>query len=100
MDTGHRMATEGTGSTPAHADHDRHAGHSVAMFRDKFWLTFALTIPVLVWSGDPQHWLGYAAPVFPGSALIPPVLGTIVFLYGGWCSCAVPGRSSPTASPG
>jgi len=26
--------------------HDRHAGHSVAMFRDKFWLTFALTIPV------------------------------------------------------
>ena len=53
------------------------------MFRDKFWLTFALTIPILIWSGDPQHWLGYAAPVFPGSTLIPPVLGTIVFLYGG-----------------
>ena len=66
-----------------HQNHDRHAGHSVAMFRDKFWLTFALTIPILIWSGDPQHWLGYAAPVFPGSTLIPPVLGTIVFLYGG-----------------
>jgi P-type Cu2+ transporter len=63
--------------------HDRHAGHSVAMFRDKFWLTFGLTIPVLVWSGDPQHWLGYSAPVFPGSTLIPAILGTIVFLYGG-----------------
>ncbi len=63
--------------------HDRHAGHSVAMFRDKFWLTFALTIPVLVWSGDPQHWLGYSALVFPASTLIPAVLGTIVFLYGG-----------------
>ena len=24
------------------AAHDRHAGHSVAMFRDKFWLSFAL----------------------------------------------------------
>ena len=30
----------------AHGSHDRHAGHSVAMFRDKFWLSFALTIPV------------------------------------------------------
>ena len=67
----------------AHATHDRHEGHSVAMFRDKFWLSLALTIPVLIWSGDPQHWLGYAAPVLPGSALIPPVLGTIVFVYGG-----------------
>ena len=53
------------------------------MFRDKFWLSLALTIPVLIWSGDPQHWLGYSAPVFSGSALIPPVFGTIVFVYGG-----------------
>jgi Cu2+-exporting ATPase len=66
-----------------HSTHDRHAGHSVAMFRDKFWLSLALTIPVVLWSRDPQTWLGYAAPTFPGSALIPPVLGTLVFLYGG-----------------
>ena len=63
--------------------HDRHAGHSVAMFRDKFWLTLALTLPVIVWSADPQRCLGYAAPVFPGSTLVPAVLGTIVFGYGG-----------------
>jgi len=63
--------------------HDKHAGHSVAMFRDKFWLSLALTIPVIVWSQDPQEWLGYAAPAFPGSDWIPPVLGTIVFVYGG-----------------
>ncbi len=63
--------------------HDRHEGHSVAMFRDKFWLSLALTVPVLIWSGDTQHWLGYTAPVFPGSVFIPPVFGTIVFLYGG-----------------
>ena len=30
------------------AGHDRHAGHSVAMFRDKFWLSLALTIPVIL----------------------------------------------------
>ena len=63
--------------------HDRHAGHSVAMFRDKFWLCFALTIPVVFWSTDVQHWLGYRAPSFPGSKFIPAILGTIVFVYGG-----------------
>src|SRR6266478_5423059 len=63
--------------------HDRHAGHSVAMFRDKFWLSFALTIPVVFWSTDVQHWLGYTAPSFPGSKFIPAILGTIVFVYGG-----------------
>jgi Cu2+-exporting ATPase len=66
-----------------HAGHDRHAGHSVAMFRDKFWLSFALTTPVVFWSTDVQHWLGYTAPSFPGSKLIPPILGTVVFFYGG-----------------
>jgi P-type Cu2+ transporter len=63
--------------------HERHAGHSVAMFRDKFWLSLALTIPVVFWSTDVQHWLGYTAPSFPGSRFIPAILGTIVFVYGG-----------------
>jgi Cu2+-exporting ATPase len=53
------------------------------MFRDKFWLSVALTIPAVVWSAEIQHWLGYKAPMFPGSQFIPAVLGTIVFLYGG-----------------
>jgi Cu2+-exporting ATPase len=66
-----------------HGSHDRHAGHSVAMFRDKFWLSFALTIPVVFWSPDVQHWLGYTAPSFPGSKFIPAILGTVVFVYGG-----------------
>jgi Cu2+-exporting ATPase len=73
---GHKMSD-------MHGSHDRHAGHSVAMFRDKFWLSFALTIPVVVWSTDVQHWLGYTAPSFPGSKFIPAILGTVVFVYGG-----------------
>ena len=82
----HQMTMPGSnghGQMVMPATHDRHAGHSVAMFRDKFWLTFALTIPVIVWSADPQHWLGYRAPSFPGSDLLPAVLGTVVFVYGG-----------------
>ncbi len=66
-----------------HGTHDRHAGHSVAMFRDKFWLSFALTIPIVFWSPDVQHWLGYTAPRFPGSQFIPAILGTVVFVYAG-----------------
>src|SRR6266853_1791272 len=63
--------------------HDRHAGHSVAMFRDRFWLSFTLTIPTVIWSPEVQHWLGYTATSFPGSRFIPAILGTIVFVYGG-----------------
>jgi P-type Cu2+ transporter len=66
-----------------HQGHDRHTGHSVAMFRDKFWLSFALTIPTVIWSSEVQHWLEYTAPSFPGSRFIPAILGTIVFVYGG-----------------
>src|SRR5260370_24909383 len=55
----------------------------VAMFRDKFWLSFALTIPVVFWSTDVQHWFGYRAPSFPGSSLIAPILGTVIFVYCG-----------------
>jgi Cu2+-exporting ATPase len=53
------------------------------MFRDKFWLSLALTIPVVFWSTDVQHWLGYTAPSFPGSGFIPAIFGTVVFVYGG-----------------
>jgi P-type Cu2+ transporter len=53
------------------------------MFRDKFWLSLLLTIPVLIWSPDFQEWLGYTAPTFPGSEYIPALFGTIIFLYGG-----------------
>jgi Cu2+-exporting ATPase len=53
------------------------------MFRDRFWLSLLLTIPVIVWSADPQMWLGYTAPQFPGSEWIPAALGTVVFVYGG-----------------
>jgi Cu2+-exporting ATPase len=60
-----------------------HEGHSVAMFRDRFGLCLLLTLPVLVWSPDLQEWLGYAAPSFPGADVIPALLGTIIFVYGG-----------------
>src|SRR5215831_8152759 len=67
----------------AHSGHDQRTGHSVAMFRDKFWLSLALTLPVVFWSSEVQHWLGYRAPSFPESRLIPAILGSIIFAYSG-----------------
>jgi Cu2+-exporting ATPase len=67
----------------AHEGHDAHAGHDPELFRRQFWIVLLLTIPVVVWSHDVQSWLGYTAPVFPGSTLVPAFFGTIVFVYGG-----------------
>ena len=50
------------------------------MFRDRFWWTLALTIPVVLLSEDVQEWFGYTVPAFPGSALLPAILGWKVVL--------------------
>ncbi|MGH8899060.1 MAG: heavy metal translocating P-type ATPase [Egibacteraceae bacterium] len=64
----------------------RHGGHGdhAAMFRDRFWTSLLVAIPVVVYSETVQHLLSFHPPAFPGSAMIPPVLGTVVFVYGGW----------------
>ncbi|MDR6505670.1 heavy metal translocating P-type ATPase [Arthrobacter oryzae] len=63
--------------------HGQHAGHSTAMFKNRFWLALALSVPVVYFSPMVGHILGYMPPMFPGSSWIPPILGTVIFLYGG-----------------
>jgi P-type Cu2+ transporter len=85
----HQMSHDGHdsmvhGSTGgAHGGHDKHAGHSVGMFRDKFWISLLLTIPTLIWGHMLQRAFGYSPPAVPGARWIPAVFGTAVFLYGG-----------------
>ncbi|MEJ1178599.1 MULTISPECIES: heavy metal translocating P-type ATPase [unclassified Pseudarthrobacter] len=78
-------ASTGHSTQDAHTVHTsgQHAGHSTAMFKNRFWTALALSIPVVYFSPMVGHLLGYMPPVFPGSAWIPPVLGTVIFLYGG-----------------
>jgi Cu2+-exporting ATPase len=66
-----------------HHEPDKHAGHSPGMFRDRFWLSLALSAPVIFFSEMIQEWFGYTAPSFTGSDWIAPVLGTVIFVYGG-----------------
>jgi len=86
--TGHDAAT-------GHAGHgdagDGHAGHGnadhgdhVTQFRDRFWISLLLAVPVVVFSEMLGHLLGYTPPSFPGSALVSPAFGTVLFFYGGW----------------
>src|SRR5215471_15740714 len=84
--TGHaHLAHDDAGADHGVGGHDKHAGHSVEMFRQKFWGTLLLSIPTIIWAPMIQHWFGYEAPGGPvASRWIPAVFGTLVFGYGGW----------------
>ncbi len=66
-----------------HAGHDKHAGHDPETFRRRFWLTLALTIPLVATSHMLMEWLGYSVHL-PLMGWFGPVLGSIVFWWGGW----------------
>lgn len=70
-----------------HAGHQQHGGHGghgdhVAQFRRLFWINLIIGIPVVVFSPMFGHLLGYTVP---GWALwISPLLGTLMYFWGGW----------------
>ncbi|WP_279165407.1 heavy metal translocating P-type ATPase [Thermus scotoductus] len=72
-----------SGEHASHTGHDKHAGHTPEMFRDRFFVSLLLTLPILYFSEQLQDWFGYRAAQFPGSAWVNPVLGTILYFYGG-----------------
>ena len=66
----------------SHAGHDKHAGHDPAMFRRLFWWNLLLAIPVIVFSHMVQEWFGYSIDA-SWAAWVSPVIGTVIFLWGG-----------------
>ena len=89
-DTDHRAAhTTATaqdhhaGAGARHEGHDKHAGHDPEMFRRRFWLTLALTIPLVITSHMVMNWFNYSVDL-PLMDWYGPVLGSIVFWWGGW----------------
>ncbi len=70
-----------------HAGNGGHAGHGadhVARFRRLFWINLLLAIPVIGFSSMFAMLLGYPLPDFPGVNWIAPVIGTIMYFWGGW----------------
>ncbi|MBZ0291656.1 MAG: copper-translocating P-type ATPase [Anaerolineae bacterium] len=72
-----------------HKEHQGHGGHGVdhtgheMMFRNRFWVSLILTIPVLLFSPMIQEWFGFSMPEFIGSNLIGPGFAIVIFFYGG-----------------
>jgi Cu2+-exporting ATPase len=76
--------THGRHETLAMSNHDRHAGHSVAMFRNRFWMSLVVTIPILASGHMLRSLTGLHPPELPGSSWLLPLLGTPLYFYGGW----------------
>ena len=78
--TGHPDNTE----HPDHAGHGDHAGHAghVERFRRLFWINLLLAVPVVAFSPMFAMILGYSVP--DGATWIAPLLGSVMFFWGGW----------------
>jgi Cu2+-exporting ATPase len=80
----HTQHTDGEQHTDTHGGggHGTHDGHHVEMFRRRFWWSLVLTVPLVVTSHMVMDWFGYELD-FPGIEWVGPVLGTILFFWGG-----------------
>jgi len=65
------------------AGHGKHAGHHVEMFRRRFWWSLLLTVPVVLTSHMVMDWFGYDLD-FYGMEWVGPLLGSVIFFWGGW----------------
>lgn len=81
-------------------EHDKHEGHSLEMFAKKFWVSLALTIPVVLYSELPQRIAGFIPPHFAGSQFLSLVAASIVFFYGGWVFIQGAARELAAKLPG
>jgi P-type Cu2+ transporter len=80
----HQMHADHAEHAAGH-DHAGHGGHGdhVAQFRHLFWTMLVLAVPTVALSGMFAMILGYAVPGFPGAQWVSPVLGTVMYLWGG-----------------
>jgi len=72
------------GDHKAQGTHDHHA-HMVADFKRRFWISFAITIPILILSPLVQRFIGIEGTLtFPGDIYVLFILSSFVFFYGGY----------------
>ncbi len=75
-------AAHAVGHDGGHAGHVDHTGHE-KLFRDRFWVSLVLTIPVLLFTPMLQTWGRFTMPFFPGSDWVAPLFAVIIFAIGG-----------------
>ncbi|PYC69353.1 copper-translocating P-type ATPase [Micromonospora arborensis] len=94
-----RQQHDAPGATVQHAGHDRHAGHDPELFRLRFWACLVLTVPVVLASHLVADQLGLNWDV-PARSWVGPVLGSVVFWWGGWPFLVGAVREVRDRSPG
>src|SRR3989338_2535072 len=94
-----RFAEANRGSSISQAK-TGHAGHSTAIFFRKFWVSLALTIPVVLYADVIEKIFKWSPPDFSGSEYLSFALGSIVFFYGGWVFLAGAWREIRGRLPG
>ena len=68
-----------------HKGHAEHHGHMIADFKRRFWVSLALTLPILAISPMIQEFLGLREALrFTGDVFLLFGLSTVVFFYGGY----------------
>src|SRR5690349_12773908 len=69
-----------------HAHGGDHAGHGdhVAQFRRRFWIMLVLAVPVVGLNEMFAHLVGYHLPDGAWVAWVSPILGTVIYAWGGW----------------
>ncbi len=82
-----------TGHASHEGGHDKHAGHTPEMFRDRLFLSVLLTLPILYYSDQVQQWLGYHPLSFPGVGALVPALSAAIYFYGAGCLSKEPATS-------
>lgn len=70
------------GQGMGHGGHHGHGDH-VAMFRRLFWIMLVLSVPTVLLSGMLASLVGYPLPDVPGLEWVSPILGTVIYLWGG-----------------
>lgn len=70
------------GGSMEHGHHDHHR-HMIEDFRKRFFISIAVTIPVLLLSPLIQDILGFSF-TFPGDSYLLLLLASAIFFYGGW----------------
>ena len=71
------------GYTVAAMDETHEHHDHVGQFRRLFWWNLVIAIPVVAFSPMFGMLLGYELPAIPGLAFIAPVLGTVMYVWGG-----------------
>ncbi|MCV7027008.1 cadmium-translocating P-type ATPase [Mycolicibacterium novocastrense] len=79
---GHSGHDHPGGHSNGHSGGHDHSGH-VAEFRRLFWTMLVLAVPTVALSGMFAMILGYSLPDIPGIRWVPPVLGTVMYVWGG-----------------